>query len=157
MSNIKAYRLVKKKNSSRAFNGVCAGRFGGRWHSKGRDCLYFADSPALSVLEVFVHLGHDEIIQSYDLFELTLPSKMVLRANPESLPESWRSEPASQETAAFGDAWIDTGSSLALAVPSVIVPQSWNYLINIQHSEFVKAVETAHSIDFTFNGRLAKK
>jgi RES domain-containing protein len=156
LSEIKAYRLVKKKRSSHAFNAVSAGRFGGRWHSKGRDCLYFSDSTALSVLEVFIHVGHAEIIQSYELFELTVPSEMVLRATLDSLPENWRSESAPQETAAFGDAWLATGSGLALAVPSVIVPQSWNYLINVDHSEFVKVVETAKPIELIFNARISR-
>jgi RES domain-containing protein len=64
-------------------------------------------------------------------------------------------KPAPQETADFGDAWIESGASLALAVPSIIVPMSWNYLLNNEHPAFANMVKEAKVVPFDFNGRLS--
>jgi RES domain-containing protein len=153
MTEIKAYRLVKRRFSSSAFDGEGARRFGGQWNSKGQRCVYVADSPALAVLEVLVHVTRDEILKAYELIEITFPQELALRTAPESLPWNWRMRPAPQDTADFGDAWLESGESLALAVPSIIVPMSWNYLLNNDHPEFEVMANTAKTIPLEFVGR----
>lgn len=155
MTDIKAYRLVKRKFSSSAFNGEGALRFGGQWNSKGQICVYAADSPALAILEVMVHVAKDELMKAYELIEISFSKDLALIADQESLPWSWRMKPATQETADFGDAWIESGASLALAVPSIIVPISWNYLLNNEHPAFANMVKEAKTVPFEFNGRLS--
>jgi RES domain-containing protein len=154
LSEIKAYRLVKKRWANSAFDGEGANLYGGRWNSKGKSCVYVAETPSLAVLEVLVHVNKDEVMQSYALFEIALPSDLVLRAKNESLPANWRAEPAPQETARFGDDWIDSVVSLALAVPSVIVPMSWDYLMNVDHQAFAGVVSKARQVEFQFDQRL---
>lgn len=154
MSDVLGYRLVKRKWSASAFDGEGARRYGGRWNSKGTLCVYIAESPALAVLEVLVHVLKNEVMQAYDLFELKIPSKLVLRTNLQGLPANWKDEPAPQETAAFGDDWLNSASSLALAVPSVIVPRSWNYLLNNRHPAFEQVISNALRIEFNLDQRL---
>ncbi|WP_425520706.1 RES family NAD+ phosphorylase [Pseudomonas serbica] len=154
MSDIKAYRIVKKRWANSAFDGEGANLYGGRWNSKGISCVYVADTPSLAVLEVLVHLTSNDVMQSYAMYEIELPADLVLRAKDKSLPANWRAEPAPQETASFGDEWIESGVSLALAVPSVIVPMSWNYLMNINHPAFAAVVTKAKPVEFKFDQRL---
>ncbi|WP_338923723.1 RES family NAD+ phosphorylase (plasmid) [Pseudomonas silesiensis] len=60
---------------------------------------------------------------------------------------------APQEAACFGDDWIDSAVSLALAVPSVIVPMSWNHLMNVGHPAFAGVVSKARQVEFKFDQR----
>ncbi|RMS24040.1 hypothetical protein ALP71_02375, partial [Pseudomonas coronafaciens pv. garcae] len=63
-------------------------------------------------------------------------------------------EPAPPASASFGDAWLASGQSLALAVPSVIIPREYNYLLNVQHPEFQAVVATARALEFEVDPRL---
>ncbi len=152
MSTIPAYRIVKKKYSEGAFDGEGARLFGGRWNSKGNSCVYLAGSESLAILEILVHIEAQPILDHYDLFELQLPKEttMFLKA----LPENWREEPAPPETAELGDGWLETNISLALAIPSVIVPREWNFILNPNHSEFERVITQAEALQFDLDPRL---
>ncbi|RMQ49096.1 hypothetical protein ALQ04_00253 [Pseudomonas cichorii] len=150
---IHVYRLVKRKWLAQAFDGEGAKLYGGRWNSKGRACVYCAGSESLALLEVLVHLDNSSMVQHYVMLELQIAADRILNARPDSLPADWREEPAPPSTASFGDAWLDSGQSLALAVPSVIVPRESNYLLNVQHPSFKSAVAKARELDFTVDRR----
>lgn len=64
--------------------------------------------------------------------------------------------PAPSETAEIGDDWLKSNSSLALKIPSTIVIREANYLINIKHVNFPKALSTHIKLDFKFDNRLVK-
>jgi len=137
------WRLCRRPHAD--LSGEGARILGGRWNSPGRPVVYFAEHPALAALEVRVHL---------DLpFEL-LPSDFVLMRV--MVPDSLISEidsPSGSDTVAVGDAWLVRGNSVGLRVPSVLVPNAWNILLNPRHPEATRARITA--IDpFNFDPRL---
>jgi RES domain-containing protein len=105
-------------------SGEGARIYGGRWNSPGRPLIYTAENPALAVLEVRVHLdlGPDLIPDDYVLMEIDAGGREVEEV--ETLP----SDPT-----AFGDAWLVEGRTPVLRVPSFIVPQSFNLLLNPAH------------------------
>ena len=72
----------------------------------------------------------------------------------DSLPEDWMEEPAPASTAEIGDSWLESQSSLALVVPSVVVPRETNYLINPSHSYFQALADSAREVSFTPDKRL---
>lgn len=152
MSELVLYRIVKRKFSSSAFDGEGARLFGGRWNSKGRACVYLAGSESLAILEVLVHIQAPDILSQYDLFKLSVPRKQALFLN--DLPDNWRDDPAPYETAEIGDEWLASNASLALAVPSVIVPREWNFILNPQHPGFEAAINSAEQLNFTLDDRL---
>ncbi len=154
MSEILAYRLVKRKWLKSAFDGEGARLFGGRWNSHGKACVYVAGSESLAMLEVMVHLDDYSLLRHYTLLEVRLPANDVLRLPVEQLPADWRDEPAPQTTADIGDGWLAGGSSLALALPSVVVPRELNYLLNPAHPNFERVVADATQIDFRPDDRL---
>lgn len=154
MTGIKAYRIVKQKWAGGAFDGEGAKRYGGRWNSRGKACVYLAGSESLAILEILVHLDTQRFLTHYALFELQLPKRDVVYLDPEKLPACWRDEPAPPETAAIGDVWLSEGSELALAVPSVIVPREWNFMINPRHRSFAGVVKRARRLDFVPDKRL---
>jgi len=154
MSGITAYRLVKRKWLDTVFDGEGARRFGGRWNSRGKSCVYLAGSESLALLEVMVHLDDYSLLQHYALLEVRLPEDQVLRLPESDLPGDWRDEPAPPSTAELGDGWLDGQSSLVLAVPSVVVPREWNYLLNPGHPGYERLVAGAREVNFEPDVRL---
>ena len=136
------WRLCRRPHAD--LSGEGARIFGGRWNSPGRPVVYLAEHPALAALEVRVHL---------DLpFEL-LPNDFVLMRV--SLPGDLVTEAADtgSETVAIGNSWLAERRSVALRVPSVLLPYAWNVLLNPRHADMVHA--TVGSIEpFDFDPRL---
>jgi len=154
MSKVFAYRLVKNKFVNEAFTGDGARMYGGRWNSKGNSCVYCASSESLAILEVFVHIEDYSILQSYSLFQIELSKSDIEYIDNKTLPALWKEQPAPPETSDIGDAWLKSCTSLALAVPSVVVPREHNYILNTLHGDFVSKVKKATLLKFEFDSRL---
>ena len=118
---------------------------GGRWNSPGRPVVYCAADASLSVLEVRVHL---------DLPPDLLPDDYVLmRIEAATPPAVERIDALPSDTRAFGDAWLASGRSAVLDVPSAIVPESRNILINPAHPD-ARAFAIIGTRPFGFDSRL---
>ena len=148
MSEVTAYRLVKRKFQESAFDGEGARLYGGRWNSPGHACVYVASSESLALLETMVHLESYRLLGAYALLRLTLPAQSILSVGMEDLPEHWREAPAPAETAELGDGWLASNQSLALALPSVVVPRELNVMLNPAHPLFDGIVATAEALPF---------
>ncbi len=153
---MRAYRLVKARYADSALDGSGAKAYGGRWNSKGVAMVYASDTVSLAVLELLVHLHRNEVLNHYRLFGLDLPDASVMRLDPRALPADWRSDPPPSSTAAIGDEWISRRPSLGLAVPSTLVPQQRNLLLNPAHPDFEALVAGASSEPFSFDPRLVE-
>lgn len=105
----------------------------GRWHTRGRRVVYLADHPASALLEVMVHLEIDaeDLPRDYQLLGVDVPDG--ISAAFIGLPDGWRNDIANTRT--LGDAWLREGSSALLRVPSAIVPDARNYLLNPAHAD----------------------
>lgn len=132
----RAWRIVKAKYSAAAFDGEGARLFGGRWNSPGTAMIYAADSPSLAALELLVGLDDASFLSSFVLRSVDIPDAAIADLKANLLPANWRSYPAPPALARQGDAWIRSSSSLALRVPSVVVPQQSNLLIHPGHPDF---------------------
>ena len=111
-NHIKAYRIVKSKWAESAFNGEGAKRYGGRWNSKGIACVYLADSVALAMLEILVHVERKSLLKNYLLFELKLPINQIQQLDQSVLSANWDSDPAPEETAVIGNHWLKVTDKL---------------------------------------------
>ena len=125
-------------------SGEGARLFGGRWNSPGRPVVYTAETAALAVLEVRVHLDLD-----WDL----LPDDYVLMAIDLGSIGAEEIADIPSDPRAVGDAWIASGRSALLRVPSSIVPESSNFLINPRHPD-ASAIMTRTIRSFVFDSRL---
>lgn len=148
------YRLVKKKWREVAFNGGGARLYGGRWNSRGMPCIYLAGSESLATLEVMVHLQDYSLLQHYSVLEVKLQESDIKRLSEQDFPDDWTREPAPSSTAEVGDRWLTSRDTLALAVPSVVIPRELNYLLNPGHPGFPDLVASATEIGFRPDGRL---
>lgn len=154
MSQVSGYRLVKRKWRHTAFDGEGARLFGGRWNSKGNACVYLAGSESLAMLEVMVHIEDYALLEKYTLIEISLHEDDLMQLSKNAWPTDWRVDPAPSSTAVIGDSWLASQSSLALAIPSVVVPRETNYLLNPWHPDFVDRVAGAREVDFIPDRRL---
>ena len=153
---VSAWRITKRKHARSAFTGEGARLFGGRWNTPGAALIYTADSQALAVLEILVHLDSPELLKKYVLFPVEIDEAYILALDPTSLPRNWRAEPAPTRVQKMGDAWVDSGASAVLRVPSSLVPGESNFLLNPKHPDFRKLTIGA-PIPFQFDPRLTQR
>ena len=150
------FRLVKARYADQAFDGEGARLSGGRWNSKGVAVVYAADSIALAALELLVHLHSHEVLNSYRLYRIEIGNADLLALDGRDLPRDWHSDPPPSSAARLGDGWVASNVSLALAVPSVVIPSQQNILINPAHPRFDLALRTVRRESFAFDPRLLK-
>ncbi|HTX74801.1 MAG TPA: RES family NAD+ phosphorylase [Terracidiphilus sp.] len=108
----------------------------GRWHTKGHAIVYCAQNPATALLETLVHIEIDaeDRPERFQVLKIEGPETLSSeRMEPASLPADWPSNIA--ETQSVGDRWLAKQRTLLLEVPSVLVPETWNVLVNPQHPE----------------------
>jgi RES domain-containing protein len=140
------WRIAKQTKDFRAddLSGGGAATVGGRWNSEGNPVVYASTSVSLCVLETLAHLGDDIACRNRFLVTIDIPTKLVANRQvlqPSNLPVTWVAEPPGMDTVKIGDDWLKRGETLLLFVPSVIVPEEYNLLINPKHkdAQFIKA------------------
>ena len=129
------YRLTKAEYAETAFRGS---RGRGRWHEQGVPMVYAADQPATALLETLVHAGRADLVTAgYVLFEIELDDDADLLTLPDAdLPPDWRDWPWPASTQEIGTFWHERQDSVALSIPSAVIPMHRNVLLNIQHPRF---------------------
>ena len=153
--SVTAWRICKRKHAKTAFNGAGARKYGGRWNSPGVAVVYTAQNQALAALEMLVHLENTELLASYVLIGVEIPESLIEQIERRKLPRNWRSDPAPLALRDFGDEWAQTRASVALRVPSTLVPSEDNLLLNPLHPDF-KRVRIGSPASFRFDLRLAR-
>jgi RES domain-containing protein len=119
-------------------NGLGGERGDGRWHTaaQGKRIVYLSEHPAVALLETLVNLKGDPRFfpSTYQLLKIRISEGVrVAAVRPEQLSAGWRETIA--ETRSIGDAWLASGESALLAVPSAPSPESTNYVLNPRHPE----------------------
>jgi len=149
---IVSFRIVKEQRSKNAFDGEGARRYAGRWNSKGVPIVYTSESLALCSLEIFVHLPSYELLKNYVYIKVSFDSDLVLDAQP---TEGWDARPVSKASQSIGDQWVEENQNSVLRVPSVVVPDGSNYLLNINHPEF-ELIKIGDPFPLDFDSRFKK-
>ena len=152
---LKAWRIVKAPYKSKAFTGDGARLYGGRWNSKGVPVIYTAGSLALASIEMVVNLPSPKLLEAFVRIPVQFNSNLVEELLSSALPKSWKSRPISPDSCDIGDKWIKEQRSVILKVPSVVVPEEFNYLLNPLHPDF-KKLKIGMPIVYHFDPRLAK-
>ena len=109
---------------------------GGRWNRKGTAAVYASTSIALATLETLAHLGGNISIRNAFLVRIHVPPALWAQrriVSIASLPPAWLAEPPGAASVDFGDAWLRAQAHLLLLVPSIIVPEEYNVVINPAH------------------------
>jgi RES domain-containing protein len=129
----------------------------GRWHRTGQRVVYLADHPALALLETIVHLEVDpeDLPVISRLLSVDVPDDVAVEAlsttRLDTEHPAWRAD--QRTTRELAAAWFQELRTPLLRVPSVIVPDAWNYLLNPLHSAAGRVRITADA-PFAFDERL---
>lgn len=141
------YRLIRAARRADVLSGEGARLYGGRWNRPGAAVVYASESRALAVLETFVHLTLEARAMRFVLCTLELPARASVRRHGTARPP--RSLAASQR---IGASWLADGTDFALVVPSAVVPQEVNYVLDVRHARFAD-LRVANVESFSFDER----
>ena len=150
---MEVFRLARLKYS-KSLSGKGASISGNRWNSKGVEIIYTAQSRALAMAEVLVHISLNQLPSDYKMLTINIPDDIKIKTliEPE-LPKSWYSHPPSVYSQQVGDEFIMTNEFCILKVPSVVVYCDFNYLINPYHKDFNR-IKIQSVDDFPIDQRL---
>jgi len=152
---IRVWRVVNKKYAKEAFSGEGALKFGGRWNSPGTPIIYTSESLSLATLEILAGGISIRLLKSYVRIPVDFDSSFVETLHVSLLPKEWCSYPPSIKTQKIGDSWTKKSKSVLLKVPSVIIKEEFNYLLNPLHPDFKKLSFGKPEI-LSFDNRLLK-
>ena len=153
---IQAWRITKTTDRRKAFSGEGARLYGGRWNSKGIPVVYAAATRSLAMLEILVHIRNAQQTVTpipYMLFPASFDERLLEELPSSSLPTDWDLEPPPDSTKSIGDAWVSAASNPVLSVPSVLVPEERNYILNPGHKLFAH-IQFGSPVPCKFDPRL---
>lgn len=110
---------------------VCLQKYGGRWNPPGIPVVYTFESLVLAVLEILVHTDSDLLPTNLVILSANIPDTLSLQSlSPETLPNNWGDFPAPPALQVIGANRVCTNQAVALHVPSAIVGQEYDVLLN---------------------------
>jgi RES domain-containing protein len=152
---MKIYRIAKTRYI-KDLSGSGARIYGGRWNHKGTSMIYTAESRALATVEYLVHVPLSIAPAPLSLATLKIPDKIApMEIAISDLPNNWREYPAPSKLADLGTNWAAKNESLLLRVPSSVVAQEFNILINPLHPD-MKRVTILHIERYNIDKRLLR-
>lgn len=148
---------IAKTRSIRDLSGTGARLYGGRWNRKDIPVVYASENRSLATLEFLVHVPLSLLPNNLSIACLDIPDDIVVeQISIADLPKNWRDYPAPPELADLGSEWAIAVRSLLLRVPSVVVLDEFNTLINPKHPDMNRVVIS--SVErYIFDRRLLRK
>jgi len=138
-------------------SGAGARLYGGRWNSKGLAAVYTGSSRSLAALEALAHIPQKNLPSNLCIAAIHIPEDISIKTiSVKNLPEGWRSIPILAALQEIGDRWLKEKKQAVLRVPSVIIPEEWNYLINPLHAD-AHRIRIKNVSYFIFDERLEKE
>jgi RES domain-containing protein len=155
---IQAWRVIKKKHLPHALSGEGARLGGGRWNHVGVPVVYASETLSLAVLELFIHFTRRDITISKSLVAIPvlIPDTIkVIDVFAQDLPPGWKTSPPPDFTRDIGTEWAKGGASALLRVPSAVIPEEHNFVLNVKHPDFTK-ITLGDARSFTLDDRVWK-
>ncbi len=148
------YRIAQEKYAE-DLSGNGARLFGGRWNSEGQFALYTSFTRSLALLETLAHTPAKLLqAKTYLLITLFIPDTTVIQSiEAKKLPHGWNDVEISPFTQKTGDQFLIAKKNMALAVPSVLIPEELNYVLNPLHADF-KKVKIVNKRRIRFDNRV---
>ncbi|TQK07953.1 RES family NAD+ phosphorylase [Herbaspirillum sp. SJZ107] len=156
---IRAWRIATDTPGYTAddLTGAGAKISGGRWNRPGSPLLYCASNVSLAVLETFIHLGAGGLPLNRYLVELAIPDDVWQRAiTLHAPPVGWDAIPTGKVSLDEGDRWLKANRSALMIVPSVIVQEEWNVLVNPMHPD-AAAIKARKVRKWSYDPRLVRR
>ena len=144
------YRIAKRPYAD--LYGTGARLYGGRWNSEGRSMVYLTSSRSLAVLEALVHLSPTNLPIDFCIMTIDAPDDL-LEISVNQLPKNWNEYPEHNSLKQIGNDFLIKQKHLLLKVPSAIVKEEFNYLLNPLHKD-AGLVKILNTQPFAFDQRL---
>jgi RES domain-containing protein len=150
---MRVWRLTSRRRAATAFSGEGTRIAGSRWTGRGLPAVYTSQSIALAVLEALVH-ADVQMLAPQVVIPADLPDDMPIeQVEVSGLPKTWFHAPAPIALQAIGAKWLESKRTAVLRVPSAIVNDECNYLLNPLHPDFGR-IAVGNPRAFAFDGRL---
>ncbi len=133
---MRGWRVVRPPYTANPLSGAGAARAGSRWNSPGVRLGYASTSRPLAILETLVHSTPGYYPIDAVLMPIEIPDDTVTALS--ELPKGWNNFPYGPQSRRVGDLWVQQGASLAMLVPSAVLPAERNILINPAHPLFAR-------------------
>lgn len=147
------YRLTHEKHTDLSGKGGLYGS--GRWHNQGAPLLYATSSRALAALERFIHEDASRMPR-LRMLTLWMPDNVsITRYTDSQLPKGWDQIPDSEVSRNLGSNWLQQCKTAALQVPSAIIADEYNLIINTMHKE-AQGLKLVKESDFYYDPRLQR-
>lgn len=147
------FRLSRRRYSTE-LSGKGAAIYGARWNSRGVELIYTAESRALALAEIFVHLSLAMLPDDLVMVSINIPESVSIRLPDKiSMPDGWSDFPYSYGTQEIGNRFVNERKFCVFKVPSSVVKGDFNYLINPLHPDFVK-IRIIDISDFIIDRRM---
>jgi RES domain-containing protein len=149
---MEVYRIVRKKYAT----GLNTSGAANRWNLKGQFVLYTGCSRLLATLELVVHMGPATPKDSYQVMIIHIPDndELYTQIRSRDLPANWRGMAAYGLLQAMGSHWYNEQESLVLKVPSAVIPQEFNFVINTVHPLFAANIKLVSYEEYFWDTRL---
>jgi len=150
------YRIEREKYLTQTLKGIGAALAKGfRWNSLNTFMVHTAESRALALLEISIHLDLSEDLPSDRFYvEIVIPNEIaIMEVSLSDLPFNWDAKPPSKATQFIGDDFIIGNDAAVLKVPSAVIPYEYNYLLNPNHADANK-IKIANTNPVKFDPRL---
>jgi RES domain-containing protein len=129
---------------------------GGRWNHVGVECLYTSESRALAVLEYTVNVNIHSIPRAISITTIDIGNLSVRELMESDLPGDWKKSPAPASTKNFGSKLIRKAVQAILKIPSSVISEEFNYVLNPTHVDF-KKFRVLNISDFVYDVRIKLK
>jgi RES domain-containing protein len=147
------YRIARERYA-RDLSGEGARIHGGRWNLPGHACVYTAMSRSLAMLEFRVHLNNvSQVPPDLRLITLDVPVRSIKEIDAELVSPKWRNYPPPAECVRYGTLELIRQETLMLKVPSAIVPEEYNVILNPAHRK-MREVKLVDSLPLILDPRL---
>lgn len=146
------YRVCKTK-FSKDLSGEGARLNGGRWNHIDTPCIYTSESRALAIIEYSVNVNIDDIPRSLSITTIEIPDNEIQILSISDLPGNWQESPAPTSTKDLGTNLLENTNSLIIKIPSAIIPNEYNYLLNPLNPGS-RNFKILHVADFIYDVRI---
>jgi len=154
---VTVYRLTKLRYQNQIFSGLGGLHADGRWTFRGHPVIYTSASISLAVLEYTLNYRRHGWVPASVLGRAVIPDKMRIEVvTPADLPLNWSAADSPPQLREIGQRWLDAGAAAVLKVPSAVIVEEWNYVLNPQHPDFTKLILQKPK-RFQFDRRLARE
>lgn len=134
MANIETRGQSRRRHHARRG----AASLGGRWNARGTPVVYSSTAISFAALETLAHLADTAAIRDSFLVKFTVPDAVWIKrktVTTAALPLTWLAQPPGPASINFGNSWLVENTEAVMLVPSVIIPEEYNALINPAHPE----------------------